>query len=147
MSHALTITGGNGIDVITGGAGADILTGGAGADTFILGTANAAGVDAITDFVGASDKIYTASTSNVNALSLTTVVVPAGDLATTVATFAAGGANETTALYAYTFSVGADQYLLIDNGTIGYDATTDSLVKITGLSGTLTSADIFNAVA
>ena len=145
VSHALTISGGSGVNVITGGAGADTIKGGSGADTFFVGTAAAANVDTITDFVGASDKIYTASTNNVNALSLTAIALTETDLAAALATFAVDGAHATTALYAYTFSVGADQYLIIDNGTTGYDATTDSLVKITGLTGTLTSADIFNA--
>ena len=138
VSHALTITGGDGINVITGGAGAD---------TFFVGTSTATGVDTITDFVGASDKIYTASTNNVNALSLTAITLTETDLAAALATFAVGGDHATTALHAYTFSVGTDQYLIIDNGTTGYDATTDSLVKITGLADTLTKADIFNNAA
>ena len=35
--------------------------------------------------------------------------------------------------------------MLIDNGTDGYDAATDSVVEIVGLVGTLDAADILNA--
>ena len=46
---------------------------------------------------------------------------------------------------AYTFKYDSKDYLLIDNGTDGYLAGTDSVVEITGLVGTLDVSDILNA--
>jgi Ca2+-binding RTX toxin-like protein len=56
------LTGGNGNDILIGGDGDDQLTGGAGSDTFVFGGfgisfATAAGVDQITDFNAAADKM------------------------------------------------------------------------------------------
>ncbi len=54
-----TITGGDDDDIISGGTGFDSLTGGAGEDTFIVetGTATAAAVETISDFVTTVDMI------------------------------------------------------------------------------------------
>lgn len=52
------LEGGAGNDTLYGGSGLDILTGGAGADQFLFGKAlNQAGIDVVTDFVPAEDKI------------------------------------------------------------------------------------------
>jgi len=144
-----TINGGAGNDIIDGGAGDDILSGGAGADTFILGTVTAAGMDTIKDFsVAEGDIIQTVTGANTKAVALVDKGTLTGaDFATVLATFAASGANETEAMKAYTFTYGTDKYLLIDNGTVGYAAGTDSLVKITGIVGELTADQIFNAVS
>ncbi|BDA73783.1 hypothetical protein CAL7716_079490 [Calothrix sp. PCC 7716] len=71
------LLGGAGSDILVGGAGNDILTGGADADQFLFGSGaafntNAFGVDTITDFNKAADKIvlskasFTALSSAVN---------------------------------------------------------------------------------
>ena len=154
-----TITGGEGQDTITAGAGADtiILTESVSAiDTVVLGTVTAAGIDTIVGFNagtgivgGQVDTIKTSATANTSAL----VLSDKGTLATTtyanldaaLASFATTGANATTALNAYTFKYDSKDYLLIDNGTAGYDAATDSVVEITGLVGILDATDILNA--
>ena len=163
-----TITGSKFADTITGGEGADTITGGAGNDTIILtesvsakdvvilGSVTAAGIDTIVGFNagtnvigGQVDTIKTSAAANTAALALTDkgtldkATYATLDLA--IATFATGGANATTALNAYTFKYDSKDYLLIDNGTAGYDAATDSVVEITGLVGTLVVTDIFNA--
>ncbi len=145
------IIGGSGADTITGGAGADTITGGAGADNFVLTNTTDGGIDWIKDFVAGTDKIFT--TNNATATTKVLAIADKGALSTTtyatlndaVATFAAAGVNATEALKAYTFTYGSDTYLIVDNGTAGYLVGTDTLVKITGISGTLTVNDIFNA--
>jgi Ca2+-binding RTX toxin-like protein len=149
-----TIVGTSIVDVIVGGAGADAITGGGGADTLTLsggidtvtvGTVTAGGIDIITDLVGGTDVIKTGAFATA-ALALTAVGAVAGaDLATALGTFAAGQANATVALNAYTFTHGGNTYLVIDNGTTGYAAGTDSVIQITGVTGTLAAAGIFNA--
>lgn len=141
-----TIISGGGADTITGAAGNDIITLGGGIDTVILGTVTAAGTDVITDLVGGTDVIKTGAAFATAALGLTAKGAVAGaTLADALATFAAGQANETVALNAYTFTNGGNTYLLVDNGTTGYAAGTDSVVQITGVTGTLAAAGIFNA--
>lgn len=144
-----TINAGKGDDTVTGGAGADVITLGAGTDTVVLDDVTAGGIDVIKDFVGGTDIIKTAAGNTTAALAL----VAKGTLAATtyatfdlaVASFAAAAANATEALKAYTFTYGAHDYLLIDNGVAGYLAGTDTIVEITGLTGTLVAGDIFNA--
>lgn len=145
------IKGGSGADVIIGGAGNDTITGGAGADKFVVSNVTAGGIDWVKDFVAGTDKIITTGV----ATSTTAVgaVVDKGALSSvTYATlndvltsFAAAGTNVTAANTAYTFTYAGDNYVLVDNGTAGYAAGTDSLIKVTGITGTLTAADIIAA--
>ena len=108
-----------------------------------------AGNDTIVGFTAEKDKIKTSNTAGTDAEgflnkgTLDKATYATLDLA--IASFAAGGANATTALNAYQFKYDSKDYLLIDNGTDGYDAATDSVVEIVGLVGTLDAADILNA--
>jgi len=149
-----TLNGGAGNDMLLGGKGDDIIIGGAGADTFVLGSVTGAGIDIIRDFaVADGDVIKTSATADKAALGLTakgdfTVGSQSdefADLDAVLASFAANGHNETAALEAYTFTFDGKNYLLIDNGTVGYDAATDTLVEI-AITGTLTVGMIFNDV-
>ena len=71
-----------------------------------------------------------------------------GTLDVALTTFGSGQTNATEEHHAYTFTNNGDTYLLIDNGTAGYDAGTDSVIKLTGVDiTTLTPDQILNATA
>jgi len=164
------ISGGAAADTITGGALADTLTGGAGADVFrydtIATTAGAAGVnvDRITDFVAGTDKINFAQ----GALALTgvttdgtgdavatmaavvantTSVATIADVYTALAAYtgltasAAGGTATVAQVYTFANGAAAGTYLVVNDATAGFQAATDVVINLTGLSGTLTAAD------
>ena len=151
-----TITGGDGNDIlkaavgggtITGGAGADTIMLGAGADTVVVGTVTAAGIDTIANFATA-DTIKTSAGATVAVQGLTDKGVIAGDLHSALNTFGQGQRNVTVEYHAYTFTNNGDTYLLIDNGTAGYDEGTDSVIKLTGVDvSTLTPDQILNATS
>lgn len=151
-----TITGSDVADVlkaavgggtITGGAGADTIMLGAGADTVVVGTVTAAGIDTIANFATA-DTIKTNANATANVAGLHDKGDISGTLDVALATFESGQTNATEEHHAYTFTNNGDTYLLIDNGTAGYDATTDSVIKLTGVDiTTLTPDQILNATA
>jgi Ca2+-binding RTX toxin-like protein len=125
------------IDTLSGLAGDDVLTGGTGADKFKFEDVTAGGTDKITDFSGAAgegDKIY----GDVAALTDTTAVtaytalgaITGADLATVLATFAAGQARATTIGTADSFTYGGRAYLVIDSATDGYTAALDTVIDL-----------------
>jgi len=123
-----TLNGDSGLDTLIGGTGADSLTGGGGADTFRLGLADsqiATGTDTITDFVIGTDKFD--GPSAVTAANISKVTTgndfSAANLATALnpANF---GANRASLL---TFTDGT--YLALNNGTAGWNAGTDAVLK------------------
>lgn len=170
-----SISGGAGADTITGGAGADTLTGGAGADVFryntIATTTGAAGVnvDRITDFVAGTDKInfargalaLTGVTTDGTGDAVATMAAVVAD-ATTVASIsdvysalaayntltASAALGTATVAQVYTFANGAaaGTYLVVNDTSAGFQAATDVVINITGLSGTLSAADFTFAV-
>lgn len=154
--NTATITGSDVADVlkaavgggtITGGAGADTIMLGAGADTVVVGTVTAAGIDTIANFATA-DTIKTNANATANVVGLHDKGDISGTLDVALATFGSGQTNATEEHHAYTFTNNGDTYLLIDNGTAGYDATTDSVIKLTGVDiTTLTPDQILNATA
>lgn len=154
--NTATITGSDVADVlkaavgggtITGGAGADTIMLGAGADTVVVGTVTAAGIDTIANFATA-DTIKTNANATANVAELHDKGDISGTLDVALATFGSGQTNATEEHHAYTFTNNGDTYLLIDNGTAGYDATTDSVIKLTGVDiTTLTPDQILNATA
>lgn len=154
--NTATITGSDVADVlkaavgggtITGGAGADTIMLGAGADTVVVGTVTAAGIDTIANFATA-DTIKTNANATANVAGLHDKGDISGTLDVALATFGSGHTNATEEHHAYTFTNNGDTYLLIDNGTAGYDATTDSVIKLTGVDiTTLTPDQILNATA
>jgi hypothetical protein len=135
-------------------AGADILTGGAGNDTFrfVAGTSHDTITDSITDLNLGSDvvagQVDTLVFQNAGAtVSIVTLadgdqanVTAAASLTAAAGLVAAAAATDgATALFTY----GADSYVFhnVDgNGT--FNAASDILVKVTGVTGTLDASDI-----
>lgn len=147
-TKGLTIIGGAAADKITGGSGADVLTVNGASDTFVVTNVTAGKIDKITDFEAGSDKIATGTNKTKAAVNYTDkgefAVSAYATLDDVLATFATGKANATVAKEAYSFVYDNKTYVLIDNGGAGYDGATDSVVEITGYTGTLTAADFLN---
>ena len=136
-----TLDGADGDDLLSGGRRADILTGGAGSDTFrytdfqqsLLNDEGINNFDTITDLVIGTDIID----------SLTTVdaanVVQTGEVATldeagvqavlTTESFVADGAA--------TFTLGSRDFLALNDGTAGFQISSDAVIEITGYTGDL----------
>ncbi len=146
-TKGLTIIGGAAADKITGGSGADVLTGNGASDTFVVTNVTAGKIDKITDFEAGSDKIATGAKTKADVKYTDKGEFAVGAYATlddVLVTFATGKANVTVEKEAYSFVYDNKTYVLIDNGTTGYDKATDSVVEITGYTGTLTAADFLN---
>jgi serralysin len=140
-----TLSGGEGNDVIRGDAGADLLTGGLGRDRFDYGLNSdslLSNLDVITDFQIGVDQL-----NGVNAVSATNLLELdaaqsfdesgiQGILST--ANFGANGA----ATFTFGASGGIRTFLALNNATAGFSASSDSLVEITGYSGSLTDLSI-----
>jgi Ca2+-binding RTX toxin-like protein len=148
-----TLNGGAGDDSLNGGARPDILTGGAGADTFIfqLGQSSVSASDRITDFAIGSDKIdlLTQSGAAMNAPSsfsraTNSTATTLQDVITQVFTDANGaltgnqalGTNSAALVVATTGSI-AGTYLVVNDGTAGFQTSNDLVVNLTGYTGTL----------
>ena len=134
---ANVLIGGGGNDTIDGGAAADTLTGGAGNDTFIytvLSSSRAAAFDVITDFTTGADKFQIGHSLNGLTTGITKTTGITGNLATDLASvlngtnFKANGAAEVT----ISSGVNAGTYVVINNGTAAYNASTDSVIKLIG---------------
>ena len=140
-----TISGGLGDDYLSGDAGNDILIGGIGKDTLVgsLGTDRfdyynltdslLSGFDIITDFNATTGndlfRVSTVRAGFVNVGAVNTL-----DAAGIVAklTAAAFGSN-----FAAQFSFGQKTFVAINNATAGFNASTDAIIEVTGLTGTL----------
>ena len=148
-----SLTGTTRNDYINGGGGADTLTGLAGADTFIFqfGESSLSASDRITDFAIGTDKIDLLSQAGIAVNAPTDFSRAADSNATTlqnvvnsVFTDANGaltgnqvlGVNS-AALVQVTTSGIAGTYLIINDGTAGFQSSNDLLVNITGYSGTI----------
>jgi Ca2+-binding RTX toxin-like protein len=134
---AINGTGNAGNNVITGNAGNNILTGGLGRDRFDYRTlANSAlGIfDVITDF--------NATTGN-DLFLVTTARSGFNNVTTPVATLDTAGITARltntvfTANSAAQFTFGTRSFVAINNATAGFSATTDAIIEVTGLTGTL----------
>ena len=93
---------------------------------------------------GTGDATATMATAVANTTSLTSVA----DLYTALATYttltASNAAGTATVAQVYTFANGAlaGTYLVINDATIGFQAATDIVINLTGLSGTFSGTDI-----
>ncbi|MBR8831846.1 MAG: hypothetical protein N5P05_002171 [Chroococcopsis gigantea SAG 12.99] len=138
---ANALVGGNGNDTLTGGAGGDSLTGGAGQDRFVYTTLSdslLAGVDTITDFNATAGndlfRVAVARSTFTNAGTAT---------GTTLSAAISAVLNNTnfTANSAAQLSYNSRIYVAINDGTAGFSASTDGVVDVTGLTGTLALAN------
>ena len=148
-----TLNGGAGNDSLDGGNDKDILTGGTGADTFIFqfGQSSVSASDRVTDFAIGSDKIdlLTQGGGAMNPPSLfsraaNSAATTLQEVVTQVFTDANGelagnqalGINSAALVVATTGSV-AGTYLVINDGTAGFQASNDLVIDLTGYTGAL----------
>jgi Ca2+-binding RTX toxin-like protein len=142
------LSGDTGNDILTGAAGKDTLTGGTGIDKFgykTLTDSLLANYDLITDF----------NATTGNDLFLVTTARAGFTTGLTVATLdAAGiGAKLTTTNFAanyaaqFTFTSGTTTrtFVAINDAIAGFNASTDSIVEVTGLTGTLVIGNFVTA--
>ncbi|MBD2142073.1 rhizobiocin [Anabaena sp. FACHB-1250] len=132
-----SIDGGTGNDILTGGVGKDTLTGGLGVDRFDYRT--------LADSVFSNFDIITGLTATTgNDLFLVSTARSRFSNAGSVATLDTNGiaAKLTTAAFtansAAQFTFGSRTFVAINNATAGFNATTDAIIEVTGLTGTLT---------
>jgi serralysin len=134
---ANALSGGSGNDVLNGRGGADILTGVAGNDTFVVGRGDSllSGFDQITDLVIGTDAIDGVVATNAVRQLGTIRSLTTGDIGQVLSnqTF---GANS-----AATFSLGSSgssrTFLALNDGQIGFQSNSDTIIEITGYSGNL----------
>ncbi|MFN9176465.1 MAG: beta strand repeat-containing protein [Synechocystis sp.] len=147
------LNGKSGDDILNGGAGRDTLTGGIGTETFVFqfGQSLVTAPDRITDFAIGTDKIDLltqagAATAAPTAFSraadsnLATLANVVNQVFTDANGLTAGaqalGVNS-AALVSVTTAGIAGTYLVINDGTAGFQSANDLVVNITGFSGTL----------
>ena len=130
------ITGNTANNTLTGGLGKDTLTGGLGVDRFdyrSLADSVFSNFDVITDFnANIGNDLFlvaTARTGFSNAGSVATLDTTQIAAKLTTATFTANAAAQ--------FSLGSRTFVAINNATAGFSATTDAIIEVTGLTGTL----------
>ena len=131
-------------DLLTGGVGKDTLTGGAGRDRFDyrnLGDSLFDNFDVITDFNANNDLflVSTARTRFSNAGSVATLDTNGIAVKLTTATFTANAAAQ--------FSFGSRTFVAINDDIAGFGATTDAIIEVTGLIGTLGLKNFTNSSA
>jgi len=153
LAGADTLSGGTGIDILNGGANKDSLTGGAGNDThvFQFGQSTVALTDRITDFAFGRDKIDLLTQGGLATAAPTSFSRAANSTATTLTSAVtsvftdANGAlagNQalginSAALVVATNAAIAGTYLVVNDGTAGFQAANDLVVNLTGYTGTL----------
>lgn len=152
-SGANVINGDNGNDGLSGGAGADTLTGGQGTDAFAFqfGQSTVSATDRITDFTIGTDRIGLLSSDASTVITPSSFTRAADKTVTTLVNLAnqvftdANGAlagNQAlgvngAALVKVTSGAIAGTYLAVNDSTAGFQASSDLLVNLTGLTGTL----------
>jgi Ca2+-binding RTX toxin-like protein len=150
---ANTIRGNTANNRLNGGAGKDIITGGTSTDTFIFqfGQSSVSACDRVTDFAIGSDKIdlWTQDGVAMNPPSLfsraaNSTATTLQNVVTQVFTDANGGlaGNQTlginsAALVVATTGSIAGTYLVINDGTAGFQASNDLAINLTGYTETL----------
>jgi len=131
-----TIIGNNANNILSGKAGKDTLTGGGGSDRFDYKTLTdslLANLDVITDFNANPGNdlllVTTARSCFTNAGAVTALTATEIGSNLTPANFAAN--------YAAQFTLGTRTFVAINDATAGFNATTDALIEVTSLTGTL----------
>ncbi|TAH25967.1 MAG: hypothetical protein EAZ09_01210, partial [Oscillatoriales cyanobacterium] len=150
---ANTIAGNAANNTLNGGAGQDTLTGGTGADTFLFqfGQSPVSASDRITDLAIGSDKIDLLTqggaamgapssfsrAANSAATTLQNVITQVfTDANGSLAGNQALGINSAALVVVTTASI-AGTYLVINDGTAGFQASNDLVINLTGSTGTL----------
>ena len=132
-----TITGGAGNDNIIGGNGADTMTGGDGTDNFVA-TNGTTTVDVISDLALGTDNIFVSAApsggvvTSVTAASGSSLAIAAANAGTTI------GANK-AGIFTYSDEKPLAYQRCYLAGTI---SAADTVVKITGYTGTLAAGDL-----
>jgi clostripain len=134
------ILGNSANNILTGATGKDILTGGLGSDRFdykALTDSLLGNFDVITDFnANASNDLFlvtTARSSFTNAGAVATLDNTGISAKLTTVNFGVNSAAQ--------FSFGSRSFVAINDGIAGFSQTTDSIIEITGLTGTLTTTN------
>ncbi|BAZ84514.1 hypothetical protein NIES806_07030 [Dolichospermum compactum NIES-806] len=130
------LVGGANNDVLTGAGGKDTLTGGLGSDKFVyqnLTDSLLANFDVITDFNATTgNDLFRVSTTRAGFVDVGGVnTLNAADIGAKL-TAAAFGSN-----FAAQFSFGQKTFVAINDATAGFNSSTDAIIEITGLTGTL----------
>ena len=128
---------GNGVNnTLTGGVGKDTLTGGLGVDRFdyrTLADSVFSNFDVITDFsANTGNDLFLVSTARSGFSNAGTVVTLDTNGIAAKLTTAAFTANS-----AAQFSFGSRSFVALNDVTAGFSATTDAIIEVTGLTGTL----------
>ncbi|NCR64007.1 MAG: hyalin [Microcystis aeruginosa LG11-05] len=145
-----SLNGAAGNDTLNGAAGRDTLTGGTGTDIFIFrfGQSTSAALDRVTDFAIGTDKIDLLSQAGgaINApLAFTraanSTTTNINTIVTNVFTDANGATAGNQALGINSAVLVRDNssstYLIINDGTLGFQSANDLVINLTGLTGTL----------
>jgi len=143
-----TIRAGNGTNTITGGGGADQIFLGNGVDTIThttLSDSLASAFDTVNGFAAGTDKIDVSVLPTAILQGSAYVATGTGVLATDLAAaLTAGGGSFAASNAAYvTINGGSDAgtYLIVNDTTTGFQAANDAVIKMVGLTGTLSAAD------
>jgi Ca2+-binding RTX toxin-like protein len=130
------IIGNSANNILNGGLGKDNLNGGAGIDRFDyrnLADSVFNSFDVITDFnANVSNDLFLVSTARSGFFNagIVTTLDPTGITAKlTTVNFGAKAAAQ--------FSFGSRTFVAINDATAGFDSTTDAIIEVTGLTGTL----------
>ena len=130
------ITGNSVNNILTGATGKDTLTGGLGSDRFgykILTDSFLANFDVITDFnANASNDLFLVTTARSSFTNVGAVATLDNTGIIAKLTNANFGANSATQ-----FTFGTRTFVAINDATAGFSQTTDAVIEITGLTGTL----------
>jgi ELWxxDGT repeat protein len=144
------ITGNSGNNNLNGAAGVDTLTGGVGTDIFIFqfGQSTAAALDQVTDFAIGTDKIDLLSQAG-GAINAPVAFTRATDSTTTnIDTIVTNVFTDANGATAGNQALGMNSaalvrvanttttYLIINDGTAGFQSANDLVINLTGLTGT-----------
>jgi Ca2+-binding RTX toxin-like protein len=142
------LSGDTGNDILTGAAGKDTLTGGAGIDKFgykTLTDSLLANYDLITDFNATTGNdlflVTTARAGFTTGLTVATLDTAGIGAKLTTTNFAANFAAQFT----FTSGTTTRTFVAINDATAGFNASTDSIVEVTGLTGTLVIGNFVTA--
>jgi Ca2+-binding RTX toxin-like protein len=138
-----TLKGGDGTDLMTGGKGADKMVGGAGADTFVytgIAQSKFAHRDTITDFDTAADR-FNFGFAVTDIFKTHGKVSSAGDLVSLTQGHLAGDGHAAL-VTADKGTLKGHVFLIVDaDGHANFQANSDYCIDVTGITGTLTTAD------